>query len=399
MIVTKAGKTHVAYLNARESIVVRSRDNLTGKWTPEVVVGAGQDNHGAPSLVIDSQGYLHLIFGPHHGQFRYLKSIRPNDTSAWTPVFLFAESGTYSSVVVDQYDTLHIVYRGGYSSEALTYQTRTKEGKWSNPRDLVNGNSTGHIVSYNDMLAIGSDQSLHITYNFFTGWTGGIGQKVGYLRSTDFGKTWQDVAGSSKVTPVDFNSTPVVSDRDGANYRSNFVIADAAGNGYVAVSDVNPGTRFELVKFGRDGKTTRLNLSNLLSSDLLFDAGAVPSISADHHLWIAASYAPKNNGGWASPQTAIALISIDLARFDMASVKVVGNLPALRTPGSFSATDTQPTWLPSLERFTGQNEMSAIPKLMFTSGPANRAGDLGTAQATRIFFSDVNQYLKSQAQR
>ena len=85
-IVTVGAKTHVTWLDsAAEGFHVRIRtlDRRTGKWSPTMTVGEAFDNHGGPALTADSKGYLHIVYYPHHHPFRYRRSKRPNDASAW----------------------------------------------------------------------------------------------------------------------------------------------------------------------------------------------------------------------------------------------------------------------------------------------------------------------------
>ncbi|NIP16728.1 MAG: hypothetical protein GWM87_00115, partial [Xanthomonadales bacterium] len=70
------GVTYVAYQGPLEDPYVAAYDHAADQWTGpfkagESILGktpgAGIDNHGKPALVVDAQGYIHLVFGGHGG--------------------------------------------------------------------------------------------------------------------------------------------------------------------------------------------------------------------------------------------------------------------------------------------------------------------------------------------
>jgi len=70
------------------------------------------DAHDQPSIAIDHHGYLHLVVSGHGGPLYYLKSLQPNDSSAWSAVTvlgkrpppLYIDEYTYPSLVIDPFD-------------------------------------------------------------------------------------------------------------------------------------------------------------------------------------------------------------------------------------------------------------------------------------------------------
>ena len=113
-IVTVGGKTHVAWLDAIAEgfrVRVRTLDRRTGQWGPIVAIGDGQDNHGGPALIVDSKGYLHIVYYPHHQPFRYRRSVRPNDASEWGPEIKFGEALSYPVMLCAPDDTIILTAR------------------------------------------------------------------------------------------------------------------------------------------------------------------------------------------------------------------------------------------------------------------------------------------------
>jgi len=55
-IVTRDGKTHIAWLDSISDTMIATYDRIRGLWTHPVTVGSGYDNHGGPALTCDSMG-------------------------------------------------------------------------------------------------------------------------------------------------------------------------------------------------------------------------------------------------------------------------------------------------------------------------------------------------------
>ncbi len=178
-------------------VMVATFNHASQTWTQPVQVGTGIDDHGSPALTCDSDGYLHIVFGPHGSQpFHYYRSRLPNDSSQWDYQGGFGVKTTYPSLVCDDEDTLHIIYRSSRSSQPLelTYQRLPKAGSWSEPRVLARNNH-----SYDAHLLIAPDNTLHIGYHVYHTKPN---YKVGHMTSADRGDTWTLADGSPLDLPV-----------------------------------------------------------------------------------------------------------------------------------------------------------------------------------------------------
>ena len=136
-VVTLDEITHVAWLDWESEAMIATYDQTAETWAQPVHVGSGADNHGGPALAIDSSGYLHMIYGPHHGPLQYAVSTAPNDASSWTTMPSFGQYATYPSVVIDANDTVHVAIRGGSAPRKLIYQSLPSSGSWSQARILA----------------------------------------------------------------------------------------------------------------------------------------------------------------------------------------------------------------------------------------------------------------------
>lgn len=85
------GTTYVVYQGAgmHPNIVTVSAD---GTWTGPVRIGLNplaatdrepDDTHGAPAIVVDAEGHLHVYWGAHLSRLRHARSVRPYDITEW----------------------------------------------------------------------------------------------------------------------------------------------------------------------------------------------------------------------------------------------------------------------------------------------------------------------------
>jgi len=246
-IVTLDGKTHIAWLDSISDTMVITYNHANGAWSRPVKVGTGTDNHGGPALLCDSEEYLHIIFGPHHGPFHYCISKRPNDASEWLRQDDFGVDGTYPSAVFDDRDTLHIIYRGGSGPvKKLVYQQKPKGGHWSKLTELAAAPIEAGYTHYHSALMIAKDQSLHVCYDIFYS---GVARCAGHLMSRDRGRTWTLADGSAVKLPVTPDADAFFKRTDDMLTVSS-IVCDSKGHPWISV------TGFELWHY--DGRNWRL---------------------------------------------------------------------------------------------------------------------------------------------
>ena len=231
-ILTLDGKTHIAWLDSISQTMVATYDHAAKTWGPTVKAGDGKDNHGGPALTCDSQGFLHIVFGPHVGPFQYCRSTRPNDASNWVKLPDFGESATYPSMVCDDKDTLHIIYRGGPAPHKLMYQQLPQGGAWSEPRTLARANIESGYTHYHSSLTIAGDQSLHISYDIFHN---GAAKAAGHMMSRDRGATWTLADGAEIELPVTPASNAFFKRTDDA-LKTVGVVCDTENNPWMVVT-------------------------------------------------------------------------------------------------------------------------------------------------------------------
>ncbi len=154
------GVTYVAYQGPHEDAYVAAYVHATGRWigpekagvstmgkSPDQIDPAELDNHGKPALIVDRQGYLHLVFGSHggdpkhgpnplgeffmgtKGKMTHVVSLRPGDISAWRVVENLPAHGTYNQWVKLANGDLYLFYRHGGHRSDWVYQKSTDDGR------------------------------------------------------------------------------------------------------------------------------------------------------------------------------------------------------------------------------------------------------------------------------
>ncbi len=222
--------TSEGYLNQ-----VRTFDHATGAFTDVVTLNWGVDNHARPNIVMDHDGYLHVVISGHNSPVTYRRSVRPNDSAQWTDPETIGE-GTYPVPVCAADGTLYMVMRANRLQGAELY-VKPPGRPWRLACKLVErtAGTTGY-AAYHGGPAVAADGTVHVVVNFYEGQgthdRRGLHQAVCYFRSADRGRTWTKADG----TPIDvpaFASQADVIARDEAEQRPEPMpppVLNAAGN-------------------------------------------------------------------------------------------------------------------------------------------------------------------------
>ena len=72
------------------------------------------EDHGGPAVTVDSEGYLHVVYFPHHHAMRYRRSKRPNETVEWEDEIQFGERLTYPTLMCGPDNTLLLTARRSF---------------------------------------------------------------------------------------------------------------------------------------------------------------------------------------------------------------------------------------------------------------------------------------------
>lgn len=247
-IVTLGQFTHASWLDSQTGrflVRIRSLDHKTGKWSSTHTIGEAFDNHGGPELTVDSRGYLHVVYYPHHHPFRYRRSIRPNDPSEWTPETSFGRLCTYTAMAVLPDDTLVLICRERTKTRWVMNQyTKPADGEWEGPQTLLHGNEPSGYTRWQTALAMGGNGvTLHMSFMIYEGelfGEVGPGYAIGYLRSRDGGRHWERSDGQPVTLPATAATIELVAGARRrsapANLRPGNIAVDPSGTPWIVYS-------------------------------------------------------------------------------------------------------------------------------------------------------------------
>lgn len=204
---------------------VRVLDRKSNALGEPLLVGhapPANDVHNVPSLLVDSEGGIHVIVGAHNKSFTYSYSKAGDGDRTWTPIREVASDydQTYVGAVMDAQDTIHLVsriWRRGPNfpndefDTALIYQRKPRDGGWSRPQLLVLPPMPHYSVYYH-RLTIAPDGTLHLAWTHWPTWSSyrneleslaPAGSTFDYLhwRSPSGGESWEWVRDWETKTP------------------------------------------------------------------------------------------------------------------------------------------------------------------------------------------------------
>jgi hypothetical protein len=368
-IISRDGKTHVAWLDSVEDgfrVRIRTLNRDSGEWSAVYTVGDAHDNHGGPSLTIDAEGFLHIAYYPHHHPMRYRRSLKPNDASAWTDPEEFGKRTTYPTLVCGADGTLYCTCReSGDGPWQCNLYTKKPGGVWEGPHTIMVSQHNGYS-HFMDALCWGPGQkTLHLSTRIYGG-DPARGHTVGYMRSHDAGKTWENSRGESIALPATSADIEVIASAptgEGAGLRAGSIASDANGVPYVLYSDYDakPTEAFLARADGAGGWEKRALLPSMpseLAGHGLLTPGVV-SIGEGGRIYLALTSVDRRIDAeaslWGNPSSEVVWMEMDSFDGEIAS-RVI------------SAIDPEtPAWLPNLERPTGHNGVKR-PSLIYTLG-------------------------------
>jgi len=238
-IITAQGKIFVAWLDHLADAVIQTYDSETRTWGERVLLGQGTDNHCAPAITMDGDGYLYAMFGPHNAPFQFRRSQQPYDATAWGPTERFGTRATYPSLACGPDDTLHCAYRGGKQPLRIIYHRRPKGEQWGEPRELVDACVPRGYTQYTNSLAVSADNTIHLAFHIYDLHPAG-GKAVGYLRSRDGGDTWESADGQRVALPATPASPCFVEQGKTLDMRCSNVALDPEGRPWLIAWHMRP---------------------------------------------------------------------------------------------------------------------------------------------------------------
>lgn len=390
-ILTHEGKTHIVWLDQINKIYVRSFNHKTKKWNAPVFVDKGDSAHSGASFSIDSEGYLHLVYGPLNNLIQHIVSKASNVTKKWisqTP--LQGTKATYPSLVIDSEDNLHVCYQGFLpeeSSRGLLYQRRSKKGEWSEPICLVSAEEKPVSVKLDNTLHLGKEGTLFLAYHIGLSSEGDFPktniQEIGLMCSWDGGYSWGTMEGKSLVLPATIGSATIQKFDQEQDVRLGNLSCDAHENPYFTINCLEGGIKQTFLYRRRKEKWETQNL--LLEVEKLCGLCEMPDVCSlnisDSGVLFTAAVVYKRGGGRIGPTNDIVL----LTSWDLGDTFSVYKISP-EEPGVSNL-------LPILEGQTGHNQVN-VPCLLYTCG--EKGTDYSKELETEIRMVSLVELIKKE---
>ncbi|MFC1479141.1 BNR-4 repeat-containing protein [Planctomycetota bacterium] len=369
-IIRSNGQIFTTWLDHVADIQIRKYSIKTDTWSDTVLVGKGTDNHSGPAMTMDSKGFLHIVYGPHHDPFHYKRSLKPYDHTKWEAGKRFGTKGTYPSLICGPDDTLYCTYRSSSTNPwRLLFQKREKQGKWTRPRAIVDAGAKGYS-QFGNSLAVSKEGVLHLCFHIYDEKPKG-GKAVGYLCSKDGGETWMTAQGITMKTPVFPKSDCFLEQGKALDMRTGNIVLDNKGMVWFTAVHLEKSPRTTLIWHYNGKKWESINLLphiQAFNPDLEI-VGGVITFTRKGYLYAACTVEnilKKGEQFWGHPsQEIVIMISRDRG-------KTFTAMPVSEKDPSV------PNWLPSIERPYSHKPID-VPSLMYTHGGPGKGCKEGKA--------------------
>ena len=382
-IVTYQGKTHVVWQDiSREGYLnqVKSYDHKTEAWSEPFTLGTGIDNHARPIITVDYDGYLHAIQSGHNSPVTWRRSLKPNDSSAWSDSETVGE-GTYPVVLCDKDNTLYLTMRGN-NHIGVDFYSKPEGEPWRQVNRIVK-NAEEYRKAYGAFhmnMAFDSAGTIHAVIDFYEGQDHvgrGLHQAVCYTKSPDGGKTWLKADGSKIVTPArpEDMDTLIRSTRTRVEHlprpehRNIGIVVDGKGTPHIFYYSHSeaPGQLY-MATPNEEGEFRKRSLSHYLEDNwpnMRITDGQV-TIQEDGRICILATLTPLNDE-WLNgqPTRAMGMRSREDQRLVLLSSNDGMDFQAVSVLGPGQAYNA-----PNLEKPVGSNRLisSTVPKFYLFNG-------------------------------
>jgi len=221
------GKTYVVYQGRMNAPHITFFDHKTARWAPIVNAGVNPlgdlDTHGAPAMIIDKKGYIHLFFGSHGGRQMYKRSRLPGDITEWENMPPVTSNMTYPCGAIQDDGTMILIGRQGGHVAPWIELTGADDGKtWSEEKAIVDitpdglygtvkSGMDGKSVHFTWCLQSKSDLHKKAIGAINTGagswWTGVWDERHDcYYIWRDEKSQWRNIQGEILQTPIDLKT-------------------------------------------------------------------------------------------------------------------------------------------------------------------------------------------------
>jgi hypothetical protein len=231
------GVTYMAYQGPHEDPYVCAYNHKSGQWSGPFKAGTSQlgktpdptdrdkvDNHGRPALLVDNDGYIHLIFGGHgglsslgnnllgtpgSGRQMHVVSKNPEDISSWEVLDNITPFGTYSQFVKMADGDIYLFYRHGSHRSDWVYQKSTDNCRTFSPEVSILKHKMRYTLNTHDSWYAwfheGKGDTIAVTFNYHPCQILGhdsIRLNAYYMKMNCADESWENVKGKPLAMPI-----------------------------------------------------------------------------------------------------------------------------------------------------------------------------------------------------
>lgn len=351
----------------------------TGKMVADHVLGKAYDNHCGPALAMESTGRLHVMIGAHHNPLLYRWSDDPLNLESWSEPVALGPFATYPSLVVDSQGTLHLLHRHMDERWQLWYRRKPRNAEWEQWVVLAQSPLPGYNHFYQS-LVVGPDDSLHVLFQFCYSETGrsadAKSRSVVSLQSTDRGESWVHAGVRLESPLVPENTTPILHYPEGGIRISNLVVDQKRQAWFFANFPEPPYAAL----YCHDGNGWAVrDVAELLAS-VSFEGGRESSLSLDRNgcLHLVTATMPKGKSTWYDS-------GHEIYRAVFSRERKLLSLQQISPQDPSSAS-----WLPALEHWDWTRPDECCfpqPALLYTKGGTAGKGNNTNTLCSRVMLT------------
>lgn len=212
-IIEDAENVYITFLDIDYNIIVVKFDKVTQAVIDSCNLTNSVDNHGNPTIDIDDDGYIYVVYGGHSTEIVLAKTIQPYDITHWQFEMIRVGDKELTYPIFKVYDDKqYLLLRTESTSHTdgavLCFMSRNVNSETWDVKDLFHGNhdqwfeddrlntSSGYNRFYANMLI--HDHKIHISFQCSEHIPKDIDEFckqnsycIGYLCSDDKGEHWK----------------------------------------------------------------------------------------------------------------------------------------------------------------------------------------------------------------
>ena len=218
------GKTYIAWQGPGQDPYITTFTHAGSTWAAPVKVGTSpitDDHHGAPAVIVDNSGTIHVLFGSHSSPFEYCTSTNPEDISAWTVETDVGARTAYANLVKIDDGTIYLFYRDGWSGSQLRTAYRTSSDGFSAVRYIIDLTETQDTCYTSRFVHDSVNDYIWVAWYWLDDDAGPLRKNI-YAAYLDLG--------DDKMYAAD--GTDLGATIDDSEMASNCLIVDTATGGY-----------------------------------------------------------------------------------------------------------------------------------------------------------------------